>query len=77
MTEQRIYEIAYAIHQKYVDRDLAHDGYGIWCMAGDFLKQLIVPFDRHPLACQLMQYTVNYYCGLYEAAHPDMMKAAV
>ena len=69
MTEERIYSIAYAIHQKYVGRDLAHDGYGIWCMVGDFLKQLIVPFDRHPLASKLMQDTVNFYCEQYEKAH--------
>ena len=75
--EDRIYAIAYEIHKKYMNRDLAHDGYGIWCMAGDFLKQLIVPFDRHPLACQLMQSTVNYYCSQYEAAHPELFKQAV
>ena len=69
MTEERIYGIALAIHQKYSGRDLAHDGYGIWCMAGDFLKQLIVPFDRHPLACKLMQDTVGFYCDQYKKAH--------
>lgn len=69
MTEEAIYSIAYSIHQKYSDRDLAHDGYGIWCMAGDFLKQLIIPFDRHPLACKLMQDTVSFYHEQYEKAH--------
>ena len=69
MTEENIYSIAYAIHQKYVSRDLANDSYEIWQMAGDFFKQLIVPFDRHPLACKLMQDTVNFYCQQYEKTH--------
>ena len=69
MTEEVIYRIAYSIHQKYSGLDLAHDGYSIWCMAGDFLKQLIIPFDRHPLACKLMHDTVNFYQEQYEKAH--------
>lgn len=69
MAEERIYSIAYAIHQKYVGRDLAHDGHGLWCMTGDFVKQLIVPFDRHPLAVQLMQSTLGFYRSQYEKAH--------
>ena len=69
MTEECIYNIAYSIHQKYVDRDLAHDGRSIWCMAGDFLEQLVVPFNQHPLACKLMQDTVDFYCAQYEKAH--------
>ena len=69
MTEESIYSIAYAIHQKYADRDLAHDGFSLWSMAGNFLVQLIIPFDRHPLACKLMQDTVGFYCAQYDNAH--------
>ena len=69
MTEERIYSIAHAIHQKYASCDLAHDGHGIWCMTGDFVKLLLVPFDRHPLAVQLMRSTVGFYRDQYEKAH--------
>ena len=61
--------IAYTIHQKYTGIDLAHDGHGIWLLSGDCLKQLIIPFDRHPLAFRLMQCMINYYSDLYRAAH--------
>jgi hypothetical protein len=67
--EEQIYAIAYRIHQKYDEEKMLNDAHEIWLMAGDFLKQLIVPFDRHPLACKLMQYTVNYYCRRWEEAH--------
>ena len=75
MTEERIYAVAYAIHQKYVDKDLAHDAHEIWLLAGDCLKQLIVPFEQHPLACQLMKYMVNFYCDAWKAAHPEYAEA--
>ena len=69
MTEERIYDIAAAIYLKYESRDLAHDGYGIWLMAGDFLRHLVIPFARHPLAVRLMDLTVNLYSDQYESAH--------
>ena len=69
MAEERIYHVAYLIHQAYTGQDLAHDGHGVWQLAGDFLKQLIVPYDRHPLACKLTQDTVGFYCEQYAKAH--------
>lgn len=68
MAEEQIYKIAYSIHEKYADRDLSHDGHGIWELSGDCLKQLINPFNQHPLAVQLTQYMVNYYCNQYQSA---------
>lgn len=70
MLEQNIWNIAYTIHQKYADKDLAHDGHGIWLLAGDCLKQLVVPFDRHPLAVRLMQCMVSFYTEAWKEAHP-------
>lgn len=67
--EDQIYAIAYRIHQKYDEEKMLNDAHEIWLMAGDFLKQLIVPFHQHPLACQLMQSTVGYYCDRWETAH--------
>lgn len=69
MEEEKIYDTAYRIHQKYSEEALMNDAHEIFLMAGDFLKQLIVPFNRHPLACHLMQYTVDYYCKQWEEAH--------
>jgi hypothetical protein len=69
MIEQNILNIAFQICLKYADRDLAHDGYGIWQLAGDCLKQLIVPFNSHPLAARAMQCIVNHYCDAWKAAH--------
>lgn len=67
MAEEQIYKVAYSIHEKYADRDLTHDGHGIWELSGDCLKQLINPFDRHPLAARLSQCMVDYYCEQYKA----------
>ena len=69
MAEEHIYMSAYAIHQKYADQDLAHDGHGIWQLSGDCLKQLVLPFDRHPLAFRLMQCMIDYYADQYNASH--------
>ena len=69
MSEEQIYMIAHRIHQKYADRDLAHDGHGIWQLSGDCLKQLVGPFDRHPLAIRLTQCMIDYYCDQYRASH--------
>ena len=69
MAEEYIYNVAYAIHQKYMNADLSHDAHGIWLLAGDCLKQLIAPFDRHPLALRLTQCMVDYYSDQYGKAH--------
>lgn len=67
--EKMIYDIAHDIHQGYVNRVIPHNGYGIWRMAGDFLNQLIVPSNNHPLAYKLMRATVDYYCDQYKAVN--------
>ena len=67
--ERAIWESAYTIHKKYADMDLAHNGHGIWNLAGECLRHLVIPFDRHPLACKLMQSMVDYYGSLYREAH--------
>ncbi len=69
MTEESIYNVAYAILQKYTEQGRIRDSHDIWCMAGEFLNQLIVPSGRHPLACRLMEDTVNFYCEQYKKAH--------
>lgn len=68
MAEEQIYKVAYSIHEKYVSRDLAHDGHGIWELSGDCLKQLIVQFNQHPLAIRLTQCMVDYYYDQYQSA---------
>ena len=67
--ERTIWATAYKIHQKYEDMDLAHDGHGILLLAGECLKTLIIPYDRHPLAARLSQCMVEYYSSLYRDAH--------
>ena len=60
--ERVIWEEVNRLHQKYTDKDLAHDAHGIWLLAGDFLKNLIIPFDIHPMACALADSVIRYYC---------------
>jgi len=66
--ENRIWNSACMILQKYENKDLAHDAHGIWLMAGDCLKYMIVPYRQHPMACELMRCMVDHYCNLYKAA---------
>ena len=67
--ERDIWAAAYRVHQMYADKDLAHDGHGIWLLAGECLRSLVNAYDRHPLACKLMQCMVEYYSGQYREAH--------
>ena len=67
--EREIWVSAYRVHQKYADKDLAHDGHEIWKLAGECLRTLIIPYDRHPLAAKLSQCMVEYYNSLYREAH--------
>jgi len=67
--EQNIWASAYRVHQMYVDKDLAHNGNEIWQLAGECLRSLVIPYNRHPLACKLMQCMVDYYSGQYREAH--------
>lgn len=67
--ESAIFDSAYKVHQKYVDRDLANNGHEIWLLAGECLRTIVIPFDRHPLACRVMKCFVDYYCDRYREAH--------
>lgn len=67
MAVEQIFKVACAICEKYENRDLAHDGHEIWRLSGDCLKQLINPFNRHPLAVRMTDCMVNYYCEQFRA----------
>jgi len=69
MIEQRMFNVVCSICQKYSDRDLAHDAHGIWQLSGDCLRQLVVPFGCHPLACKLSKCLVDFYCDQFTSAH--------
>ena len=67
--EQRIWDVACIIHQKYAYKDLPHNAHEIWHLAGDCLKCLIIPFDGHPLAHELMHCMVTFYCDAWKEAN--------
>lgn len=67
MTEDLIFCVASAINQKYSGQTTEEVGRAAWALAGDCLKQLIAPFESHPLAAQLSRNIVGYYCSTHKA----------
>ena len=65
--ERIIREEVVRLHQKYADKDLAHNAHGVWLLAGDAAR-MILRYDYHPFAITAAKNIVNHYIQLYRAA---------
>jgi len=57
---------ALKLKEMYADKDLAHDGHGLWLLAGDAMRKLTLHYQT-PLALRLAQSVVRYYSSQMEA----------
>ena len=70
--EQEIWADAVRLHMKYADHDLAHDAHGIWLLAGDACRNIILKHKVCPYAVGMAKGIVNFYIQMYRMAETSV-----